>query len=80
MCLAVPCRVVAVGAGSATVERAGARLEVSLLLLEEPVAPGDWLAVQAQRLAVARLAPAEAREILAALDALAAGRAPEGGA
>lgn len=71
MCLTVPCHVVAVRGGRPTVERMGAVLEVSLLLLDEPVAPGDWLAVQAQSLAVARLEPAEAEELLAALEDLA---------
>lgn len=71
MCLVVPCRVVEVGDGIATVERAGERLAVSLLLLDGPVEPGTWLAVQAQRLAVARLGEAEARAHLALLEELA---------
>lgn len=71
MCLTVPCRVLSVEGARATVERSGEPLEVSLFLLDEPVAAGDWLAVQAQSLAVARLEPAQARELLAALADLA---------
>jgi hydrogenase assembly chaperone HypC/HupF len=71
MCLVVPCRVVEVSGASATVERLGERLEVSLVLLDGPVEPGAWLAVQAQRLAVARMDEVDAREHLALLDRLA---------
>ena len=65
MCLAVPMRVVALGPGLALVERGGVQLPVLLHLLDEPVNVGDWLAVQAQRHALARLSPAEAEEMLA---------------
>ena len=65
MCLAVPMRVVALGPGLALVARGGVQLPVLLHLLDEPVNVGDWLAVQAQRHALARLSPAEAEEMLA---------------
>ena len=65
MCLAVPMRVVALGPGLALVDRGGVQLPVLLHLLDEPVNVGDWLAVQAQRHALARLSPAEAEEMLA---------------
>jgi hydrogenase assembly chaperone HypC/HupF len=71
MCLVVPCRVVEVTGDVAIVERAGERLGVSLVLLDGPVEPGAWLAVQAQRLAVARMDEVDAREHLALLDRLA---------
>lgn len=65
MCLAVPMRVVALGPGLALVERGGVQLPVLLHLLDEQVSVGDWLAVQAQRHALARLSEAEAEEMLA---------------
>lgn len=65
MCFAAPARVVEVGAGFAIVARGDARLPVLLHLLDEPVAVGDWLAVQAQRYAVARLSAEEAGELMA---------------
>lgn len=65
MCLAVPMRVVALLPGQALVERGGVQLPVLLNLLDEPVSVGDWLAVQAQRHALARLSEAEAEDMLA---------------
>lgn len=64
MCLSVPMQVVALGPGHAVVERGGAQLPVLLHLLDEPVNVGDYLAVQAQRHALAKLTPAEACEML----------------
>lgn len=64
MCLTVPCEVIRVDGATALVDRAGARLEVSLMFLDEEVQPGDWVAVQAQRHVRARLSPQEAHEIL----------------
>jgi hydrogenase maturation factor len=68
MCLAPPARVIEVAAGAALVERGGARFPVLLYLLDDEVRPGDWLAVQAQRLAVARLTEAEAGEMAATFE------------
>lgn len=65
MCLTVPCEVLRVDGATALVQRGDAQFEVSLLLIEEPVAPGDWVAVQAQRHVQARLSAEEARDILA---------------
>jgi hydrogenase expression/formation protein HypC len=62
MCIAIPAQVVAVSGSNALVERYGEQLEVSLLLLDEPVEPGDYLIVQARAYAVERIAPEEARE------------------
>lgn len=63
MCFATPEQVVELGPGFAVIQRSGERVPILLHLLDEPVAIGDWLAVQAQRHAVARLTPAEAQEL-----------------
>jgi hydrogenase assembly chaperone HypC/HupF len=65
MCLAVPCRVIEVDGLFATVARGDATLAVSLALLEEQPAPGSWVAVQAQRYAVACLSDEDAALALA---------------
>lgn len=64
MCFATPEQVVALGPGFAMIERGGERLPILLHLLDEPVSLGDWLAVQAQRYAVAKLSDGEAQELL----------------
>jgi len=63
MCVAIPAQVVSCDETRAVVERYGERLEVSLLLLDEPVAPGDYLILQAQSFAVRKIDAEEAREI-----------------
>jgi hydrogenase maturation factor len=70
MCLTVPCEVIRVDGETALVARGEARFEVSLLFLDEAVCPGDWVAVQAQRHAHARMTAQEAREVLAMYDQL----------
>jgi hydrogenase maturation factor len=70
MCLTVPCEVIHVDGETALVVRGAARFEVSLLFLDEAVRPGDWVAVQAQRQAHARLTAEEAREVLAIYEQL----------
>ena len=70
MCLTVPCEVIRVDGETALVARGAARFEVSLLFLDEAVRPGDWVAVQAQRHAHARLTAEEARQVLAVYDRL----------
>ena len=65
MCLGVVCLTVEVLDGEAALVRAGGReLTVSLLTLDEPVAPGDWLMVHAG-FALARLTEQQADEALA---------------
>lgn len=66
MCLAAPSRVVALADGAATVECFGQQREVSLLLLDEPVAIGDYLLVQAGGFAFERM-DAQAGEAALAL-------------
>jgi len=66
MCLVVPCRVTRLlPPAEIEVDRLGVRLRVATFLLDEMPAIGDWVAVQAQRQAVARLDAAEAHELLA---------------
>ena len=60
MCIAIPAQVIELHETSAVVERYGERLEVSLLLLEESVALGDYLIIQAQTYAVRKMDPEEA--------------------
>jgi hydrogenase expression/formation protein HypC len=68
MCLAIPARVVELRPGSAVVQRYGERLTVSLQLMEEPVAVGDHLIVQAQAYAVCKIDADEAREAYRVFD------------
>lgn len=68
MCLAAPARVVSVDGLIARVSRDGQEFDVSLWRLGDAVAPGDWVAVQAQRDALAVLTEAEAEEMRALLD------------
>lgn len=70
MCLAIPSRVVSVDGRMAVVERYGERLAVDLMLMAEPVAPGDYLIVQARRLAVERVPPEDAEAAHALFDEL----------
>lgn len=64
MCFAVPAQVIAARPGTARVRRGGQVFEVTTYLLDTEVAAGDWLAVQAQRDAVAIVTEAEAAEML----------------
>jgi len=76
MCVAIPSRVVELHGPTATVERFGERLEVSLLLLGEPVEAGDFLIVQARSWAVEKLDADEAERALALFrECLASGEA-----
>lgn len=65
MCLAVPSRVISVNGLQATVECFGQQREVSLMLLDEEIAPGDYLLVQAGGLAFERIEAERAEETLA---------------
>lgn len=70
MCLAAPSRVIEVRDGSAVTECFGQRREVSLLLLDEEVAVGDYLLIQAGGFAFERIAPERALESLALMEKL----------
>lgn len=65
MCLAAPSRVVEMGDGTAVTECFGQLREVSLLLLTEEVAVGDYLLIQAGGFAFERVEAARAEEALA---------------
>jgi hydrogenase expression/formation protein HypC len=70
MCLAAPSRVIEVRDGTAVTECFGLRREVSLLLLDEEIAVGDYLLIQAGGLAFERIDSARAQESLALMQEL----------
>lgn len=70
MCLAIPSRVEHVDGLQAVVDVRGERREVSLLLLDEEVAVGDYLLVRAGGFAFERLDAETALATLAAVDAV----------
>ncbi len=55
MCLAIPSRVVELAGDMATVECFGERREVSLMLIDTPLALGDYVLVQAGGFAYERV-------------------------
>jgi hydrogenase maturation factor len=60
MCLTVPAEVVSIEGPMATVDVYGDRFTVSLMMLSETVEPGDFVALQARRFAVAKIAHEDA--------------------
>jgi len=82
MCIAVPAEVLAITWPTAIVDIYGERLTVSLMTLSEDVEPGDFVALQANRFAVAKLAredALEARRLLEGVFPELAGRAGDKG-
>jgi len=65
MCLAAPSKVIEVRDGMAVTECFGQTREVSLLLMVEDVAVGDYLLIQAGGFAFERVAAERAEESLA---------------
>jgi hydrogenase expression/formation protein HypC len=63
MCLAIPSKVVAIKDKMGTIDVSGVRREVSLLLLPEEVALGDFVLVHAG-FAIQRIDPEAAEEAL----------------
>ena len=61
MCIAVPAEVVSSDGMTALVDIYGDRFAVSLVMMSEDVAPGDFLAVQARRHAVGKVSREEAQ-------------------
>jgi len=70
MCLAAPSRVVEVRDGMAVTECFGQTREVSLLLLTEEIAVGDYLLIQAGGFAFERVERERAEEALALMEEL----------
>ena len=64
MCMAIPSRVIALAGEMATVECFGEQRDVSLMLMESPLALGDYVLVQAGGFAYERVAPSAAMEAL----------------
>ena len=60
MCIAIPAEVVSIDGMTALVDVYGERFAVNLMMMSEPVEPGDFVAVQAQRYAVALIAREDA--------------------
>jgi len=69
MCLAVPSKVISVDDLMATIEVHGARKDVSLLLMPEPVRTGDYVLVHAG-FAIQKVDENAAREALRTLNAI----------
>lgn len=64
MCMAIPSRVIALAGEMATVECFGAQRDVSLMLMGDDVALGDYVLVQAGGFAYERVEQAAAQEAL----------------
>ncbi len=64
MCLSLPSRVVAIDGLLATVEAEGEQRQVNLMLLDEEIALGDYLLIQAGGIAFERVDQERAEETL----------------
>jgi len=72
MCLGVPGRVIEVREFTATVDFWGVRKDVSLAIVDEPVAPGDYI-LNHVGFAIRRIPTESVQETLALYDLLLAG-------
>ena len=70
MCMAIPSRIIALSGDMATVECFGEQREVSLMLVDSPLALGDYVLVQAGGFAYERVEPTAAQEALAIISAV----------
>lgn len=70
MCLAAPSRVLAVENDTALTECFGEQRRVSLLLMDEPIAVGDYLLIQAGGFAYEKVEPGRALEALTLMEEL----------
>ena len=68
MCLAIPSRVLSINDLMAVVDTAGEQRQVSLMLMHEEVAVGDYVLIQHGNLAYERVDPERARESLALME------------
>jgi hydrogenase expression/formation protein HypC len=64
MCMAIPSRIVALAGDMATVECFGEQRDVSLMLIDNPLALGDYVLVQAGGFAYERIEPSAAMQTL----------------
>ena len=60
MCIAVPAEIVSIDGPMALVDVYGEQFTVSLMMLSETVQPGDFVALQARRYAVSKIAREDA--------------------
>ena len=56
MCVAIPAEVISTDGETAVVDIYGERLVVSLMTMSEVIRPGDYVALQARRYAITRIA------------------------
>ncbi len=70
MCLAAPSRILEIGDGTALTECFGQLREVSLLLMDEELAVGDYVLIQVGGFAFERVEPERAEEALALMQEL----------
>lgn len=68
MCLAIPSRVLEIDDHMALVDSAGEQRRVSLMLMHEKVAVGDYVLIQHGQFAYERVEPERAREALALME------------
>lgn len=68
MCMALPSRVLRTDGLLAVVDSGGSEREVSLVLMPDDVAVGDYVLVRNGRYACERVEPAQAREMLRLID------------
>jgi hydrogenase expression/formation protein HypC len=77
MCLAIPSRILEVDDLMAVVDTAGEQRKVSLILMHEEVAVGDYVLIQHGQFAFERLDPERARESLALMEEVFAQESPD---
>jgi hydrogenase expression/formation protein HypC len=70
MCLAVPSKVIAVDGLLATIEAYGEQRQVNLMLMDEDIAVGDYLLIQAGGFAFERVDAERAEDSLRAMEEL----------
>jgi hydrogenase expression/formation protein HypC len=68
MCLAIPSRVLEINDQMALVDTAGEQRRVSLMLMHEDVAVGDYVLIQLGQFAYERVDAERAREALALME------------
>ncbi len=77
MCLAIPSRVLEIDDLMAVVDTAGEQRKVSLMLMHEDVAVGDYVLIQHGQFAFERVDPERARESLALMEEVFAQASPD---